>query len=130
MGRQRYRNRFHTAMLFILLLVFLFPGQAQADRAGEIRYNYTTQRLEFHDGAQWYNFGLGVGLGACTKEGDLEFDNLLASYQVCNGTTWIKIIGIPTLAACTKKGEMDFNGSTFLVCNGLLWTDVKGAPSV
>ncbi len=116
-------------LLFAMLMTILFSSPAWSDHAGEMRYNYTTQRLEFHDGTQWYNFGLGVALGACSREGAMDFDNLLASYQVCNGTVWIKIVGIPTLSPCTKKGEMNYSGGTFLVCNGLLWTNVKGAPS-
>ena len=73
---------------------------------------------------------MGRGLGACRLEGGMEFENLLASYQVCNGTVWVKIVGVPTLPPCTNKGAMNLNGSTMLVCNGLLWTNIKGMPSV
>lgn len=127
-GREMHRQKYGVALLIALLMAIYTPVRAFADHAGEMRYNQMTQRLEFHDGNQWYNFGLGVALGLCSKEGALDFDPLLATYQMCNGTFWIKIVGLPTLSPCTKKGAMDFNGSTFLVCNGLLWTNVKGAP--
>jgi hypothetical protein len=104
----------------------MLSSPARAEQAGTMRYNSSTKMMEFYDGSAWYNFGIGLGLGACTTEGQMDFDNLLSNYKFCNGTTWIRIIGIPTLAVCSKKGEMDFNGSTFLVCNGLLWTNIKG----
>ncbi|MFN3827062.1 MAG: hypothetical protein ACK4NR_05480 [Micavibrio sp.] len=122
------KRKYGGVLLFAMLAMLAMPLAAYGDHAGEMRYNSTTQRLEFHDGSEWYNFGLGITLGLCNKEGALEFDNLLATYQMCNGTFWIKIVGIPTLSPCSKKGAMDFNGSTFLVCNGLVWTNIKGGP--
>jgi hypothetical protein len=115
-----------SGLIFLFLLVVLSNPARAAEQAGTMRFNSGTKMMEFYDGHAWYNFGIGLALGACGTAGMMDFDNLLSNYKFCNGTSWIRIIGIPTLAVCSKKGEMDFNGSTFLVCNGLLWTNIKG----
>ena len=116
----------------IIFCVFTtcFAGSAQAAiQAGTRDYNFTTHQMQFYDGSNWYSFNIGIPLGVCTpaQEGAMDFDNVLAVYQVCNGTNWVKIVGIPiALAFCSNKGEMEFTGGTYRVCNGLLWTNIKG----
>ncbi|HEY8189999.1 MAG TPA: hypothetical protein VIF12_04895 [Micavibrio sp.] len=110
---------------FLFVLHCAHPAAAQ--QAGTREYNYVTHQMKFYDGSQWYNFGIGAALGACANEGSMEYDPLvITSYKYCNGTNWIKVVGIPTLAFCSSAGAMDFDGSTYLVCNGLVWTNIKG----
>lgn len=112
-----------------MLLLFATPSHAQ-DRAGSMRYNPVSRQMEFYDGTRWYNFGLGLALGTCNTPGAMDYEPLiLISYQYCNGTNWVKIVGIPTLAVCNRAGMIDFRQSTFMVCNGLLWANIKG-PAV
>lgn len=130
----RFINPGAYAMIYrlILLVVFLLfiPHIAYAQQAGNMKYNFTTKQYQFFDGAQWYNLGLGVALGACTKEAAMDFEPLvITSYRYCNGTHWIRIVGVPTLSFCSRAGMMDFIGSTYRVCNGLVWTNIKGLPA-
>lgn len=118
---------FGVVCLFMML--FAKPLYA-ADVEGSMRYNHASKQMEFYDGTRWYNFGIGLILGSCSQEGALDYEPLiLTSYQYCNGSNWVKIVGIPTLVICTKAGAMEYNGTTFLVCNGLLWTNIKGFPA-
>jgi len=108
--------------------MMLFATHAEAaDVEGTMRYNEVSKQMEFYDGVRWYNFGLGVILGTCTQAGAMDYEPLLlTSYQYCNGTHWVKIVGIPTLAVCPTAGMIEYRQSTFMVCNGLLWTNIKG----
>lgn len=113
-----------------LLLPFATAAQAAVPK-GSMHYNFTNHQMEFFDGAQWFAFnGTTLLTNSCTKEGVMDYDPLiLLTYKYCDGSHWVKVIGIPTLAVCTKAGAIHFNGSTFLVCNGSLWADIKGAPA-
>ena len=118
-----------VGVFFLFLMLFAKPVMAQ-DVEGSMRYNQITKQMEFYDGVRWYNFGLGVILGTCDQPGAMDYEPLLLiSYQYCNGTNWIKIVGIPTLAVCPKAGMIEYRQSTFMVCNGLLWTNIKGLAS-
>ncbi|MBU0858637.1 MAG: hypothetical protein KJ667_01750 [Alphaproteobacteria bacterium] len=95
-----------------------------------MRYNNVSKRMEFHDGSGWFNFGLGLPVGACGKEGEMDFDPLLTilgSYRFCNGTNWIQIVGLTTLALCSKKAAIEVSGNKLQVCNGTFWVNIKGA---
>lgn len=119
----------HSLWIIVFCLFTIgFTNHAQAATAGDRDYSYTNHQMQFFDGTQWYTFGpVLVALEACSTEGAMDFDNVLGVYQVCNGSAWFRVVGIPTLAGCTKKGAMEFNGSTYLVCNGLVWVNIKGA---
>lgn len=114
-----------------MLFTLFFAQNAHAQQAGTMQYNSATKQYEFYDGTQWFYLGLGLSLGACTTEGQMDYDPLLtvASYKYCNGTNWIRIVGVPTLTPCSQEAAMDFRNDTFMVCNGLLWTNIKGFPS-
>ena len=101
---------------------------AAAQTAGTMRYNATIKNMEFYNGSNWFGFGLGVGLGACpaASEGTMEYDGLLNSYRLCNGTVWVTLLGTPTLAVCGSVGSIDYRSNTFMYCNGLLWMNLKG----
>lgn len=111
---------------FICALVAAVPAPAYADIAGERRYNFVTKKYEFYDGADWYNFELGVSLGACTNEAETEFSTLLGIFQYCNGTNWIRLVGTPTLSFCSQAGMMDYFSNSYYYCNGLVWVNMKG----
>ncbi len=116
-------------MLLVGLLVCFTAGapqSSQAEKPGERRYNYATRKMEFYDGVSWYNFNLGLPLGGCAKEGEMEFNDLLSLYQYCNGTSWIRLIGSPTLSVCSPKAKMDYFSDTYMYCNGLVWVNMKG----
>lgn len=126
------KNSFIWVSIFsFIVMLFASPAPARAqDREGSMRYNAASKQMEFYDGTRWYNFGLGVALGVCDKPGAMEYEPLiLISYQYCNGTNWVKIVGIPTLSLCNSNGAIDYRQSTFMVCNGLLWTNIKGAAA-
>lgn len=94
-----------------------------------MHYNFVTKQFQFFDGSGWYNLGIGLALGACSRPGMLDYDPLLlVSYKYCNGTNWIRVVGVPTLSFCSGSGKTDFRLGTFMVCNGLLWTSIKGFP--
>lgn len=116
-------------MLLVGLVAFFAVNvvkSSYAEKPGERRYNYITQKMEFYDGVNWYNFNLGLPLGGCTKEGEMEFNNLLSLYQYCNGTSWVRLIGSPTLTGCSPKAKMDYFSDTYMYCNGLVWVNMKG----
>jgi hypothetical protein len=119
-----------TFCLLTMLSAGTFANPAYAVNAGVMEYDYNIHAPRFYDGTKWYGLNLGLPLGTCTEEGQMDFNMLLTTFQYCNGSNWIKVIGSLTLAVCTTKGQMDFNGSTFLVCNGLLWMDIKGSAMV
>jgi hypothetical protein len=116
------------SLLFFLTVYVWSCIPAYADIPGERRYNFVTHQLEFYDGSGWYNFGLGLSLGACTQEGSMEFNDLLSLYQYCDGTLWIRLVGIPTLSGCATKAEMDYFSDSYFYCNGLVWVNMKGPP--
>jgi hypothetical protein len=111
---------------FICAVLTAFPAPAFADVAGERRYNFVTKKYEFYDGTDWYNFELGVPLGACTNEAEMEFSTLLSLYQYCDGTNWIRLVGTPTLSFCSQAGTLDYFSSSYYYCNGLVWVNMKG----
>ncbi|MEZ5919354.1 MAG: hypothetical protein R3D66_05455 [Alphaproteobacteria bacterium] len=110
-----------------LLLTIILPYSALAQNTGEMHYSTPDTRYEFFDGSNWYGFDLGIPLGVCTKEAEIEFDTLLSTYKYCNGAFWIPVAGIVTLSGCTQKGEVDFFNSAYHFCNGLLWVRMKGS---
>lgn len=116
------------AFLFLsVFLLSLVPALAVADdQAGTRRYNYATKKMEFFDGANWYNFNLGLPLGVCDKEGEMEFNDLLSLYQYCDGTSWVRLIGSLTLSGCSPKAKMDYFSNSYFYCNGLVWVNMKG----
>jgi hypothetical protein len=81
------------------------PGSRLCRYSRERRYNFVTKKYEFYDGADWYNFELGVSLGACTNEAETEFSTLLGIFQYCNGTNWIRLVGTPDLKLLLPGGH-------------------------
>lgn len=122
--------RIITFCLLTMTSAAMSASPAYAINAGTMEYDYNMHAPRFYDGTKWYGLNLGLPLGVCTTEGQMDFNMVLTTFQYCNGNNWIKVIGSLTLAVCTTKGQMNFNGSTFLVCNGLLWMDIKGSPLV
>lgn len=122
------RVRWFFANIMTICIV-CFANSAHAQPAGSMRYNSTIKNMEFYDGVNWYGFGLGLGLGGgpSSSEGTMEFDGILNTYRLCNGTVWITLIGLPTLALCSKVGAIDYRSNTFMYCDGLLWMNLKGA---
>jgi hypothetical protein len=122
-----------TAGAFLLLLLqFLIANPAAAQQAGAMRYNGTTNKMEFYDGTGWYNFGLGLPVGSCSTPGTMDYDPLLTilgSYRFCNGTSWIQIIGLTTLTPCAQKATIEVSGDKLQVCNGLFWVNIKGSAA-
>jgi hypothetical protein len=121
-------RKYGFVRVITVLFTLFFAQNAHAQQAGTMRYNSTAKQYEFYDGSQWYYLGLGLALGSCTQEAQMDYDPLLAvaSYKYCNGTNWIRIVGVPTLMPCSGAGTMDYMSNTFMVCNGLLWTNIKG----
>jgi hypothetical protein len=117
------------ALAFASSLLLATPSHADIVQAGTMHYNSATRKMEFYDGHAWYNLAISLALGGCGTEGAMDYDALLVSYKYCNGTSWVRVIGVPTLAVCSKAGQMEFSNGTFLVCNGLLWTNIKGPLS-
>ncbi len=114
------------------LLHCAVANAAHAQQAGTMRYNNVSKKMEFYDGDGWFNFALGVPVGACASEGTMDFDPLLGilgSYRYCNGANWIEILGVTTLALCVKLGEIEVSGNKLQVCNGLFWVNIKGAAA-
>ncbi len=99
---------------------------SSADQASTRRYNFVTKKMEFFDGTDWYNFNLGVALGACTNEAEMEYNTVLNLYQYCDGINWIRLIGALTLSGCSPAAKMDYFDDTYKYCNGLVWVDMKG----
>lgn len=130
MSHQKYGVRLLLALLFITV----WSSSAHAQQAGTMRYNNAAKQYEFYDGTRWYYFGLGIALGSCTNEAAFEYDPLLVipSYKFCNGSNWIRIVGITTLAICSQVRAIDYRSNTFMYCDGLFWNNMKGAisPSV
>ena len=127
MSYKRYGVRLILALLFTLV----WGHGAQAQQAGTMRYNNAAKQYEFYDGTRWYYLGLGIALGSCTSEAAFEYDPLLIipSYKFCNGTNWIRIIGVTTLATCSQPRAIDYRSNTFMYCDGLFWNNMKGAAS-
>ncbi len=113
------------------IFVMLFANPVNAQTSGTMRYNSTAKKMEFFDGSQWFNFGISIGVGACTKAGAMDYDTLLGSYKYCNGATWVSIAVVPiSLYFCigTRPGTINYDSvrKSFLMCNGLAWTNMKG----
>ncbi len=126
--------KYGVRLLLALLFITVWAPNAHAQQAGTMRYNAAAKQYEFYDGTRWYYFGLGIALGACTNEAAFEYDPLLVipSYKFCNGTNWIRIVGITTLAVCSQARAIDYRNNSFMYCDGLFWNNMKGAisPSV
>lgn len=120
--------------IFILTLMLQYAAMqsAAANQAGSMRYNDVSKRMEFHDGTGWFNFALGVPVGGCTREGEMDYDPLLGilgSYRYCNGSLWIQVLGVTTLDVCSSKAAIEVTGNKLQVCNGLFWVNIKGLPA-
>jgi hypothetical protein len=114
--------------LFLVFTGVVFAAlPAHAEIEGERRYNFVTSRYEFYDGANWYNFNLGLPLGLCSNEAAWDYNTLLNLYQYCNGTNWIRLVGIPSLSFCSNAAEMDYSSGSYWYCNGLVWVNMKGS---
>lgn len=117
-------------MLIILVWLFYTPLYAFANSAGSIRYNDTLNNYEFYNGATWYQFSaITIPLSSCTQKAEMNYDALLASYNICDGSQIKRTVGTLTLAFCSTSGSIDYRSNTLMYCNGLLWVDLKGLPS-
>lgn len=110
--------------LFFILILAAAPASAQT--AGQMNYDTSNHRYVFYDGVSWREFHTGLGLLACTKEGAMDFEHVLAYYRYCNGSVWVPVVGTLTLSTCSKKGEMDFFSNSYYFCNGLFWVNMQG----
>lgn len=119
-------RKFVLLLLFFICVTLAGASAHAADIAGQRRYNYVTKKYEFYDGTNWYNFELGLPLGACVTEAEMEFSTLLNLYQYCNGTNWIRLVGTITLGVCPQVGLMDYFSNSYYYCNGLVWVNMKG----
>jgi hypothetical protein len=119
-------KRFVLFLCLVCVVLAAASAPAFADVAGERRYNFVTKKYEFYDGTDWYNFELGVPLGACTNEAETEYSTLLGMFQYCNGTNWIRMVGTPTLSFCSQAGMMDYFSNSYYYCNGLVWVNMNG----
>lgn len=116
---------------FLFLMQFISPAQAYA-QSGSMRYNDISKSMEFHDGNAWHNFLLGLPVGPCSHEGEMDFDPLLSvlgTYRFCNGTDWIQVLGVTTLDFCSQKAAIEVTGNKLQVCNGIFWVNIKGLPA-
>lgn len=109
-----------------LAIILLFSASAFAQTAGTMHYDNGDSRYEFFDGTSWYDIALGLVLGACTKEAEVDFDKILLTYKYCNGANWVPVGGSLTLSFCGKQAEVDFFNNSYHFCNGLLWIRMKG----
>ena len=103
------------------------PFNAKASSAGTLEYSDTENRYVFHDGLNWYLFSTEiVTLSSCSNTAEMNYDYILKTFTICNGSRRRLVLGTITLSPCSQEGTIDYRNNSFMFCNGLLWVNMKG----
>ena len=106
----------YLTMLMAIMLGAIGVNAQAALAQGSMQYDTASNQMVFNDGSGWFYFAAALGTGSCSVPSEMNYDRTLKTYRYCNGSAWMKVVGLPSIAPCATEGELTYrNGSFFFL---------------